>query len=167
MRWIRDDEFKTIFLLAKTCTFIDSARESTTLKRLVFDDASTCTYEFGDMLLQLMQWSGDPVANYIVLDPDPVHYFHRLFNKYPVLEIAVGDTSADYLKFLNEDPGGSPGDAVGTNFNAWAIVPPSLKWFVHALRSSDDEGGHLWVPAEWCPRLRGMGPWVAPWPKCE
>ncbi len=119
------------------------------------------------MLQKLMEWSGDPIAHYVVLDPDPVHYFHCHFNRYPVLEMAVGDTAENYIEFLNQDPGGSPTDAVGTNCWAWVIVPPSIRWFVHALRSDLDESGHLWVPAEWCPKLRGMGPWVAPWPKCE
>ena len=84
-----------------------------------------------------------------MLDPDPVHYFHRHFKKYPALEIDRGDSARDYLAFVNADPGGNPADAVGTNWWACVIVPPSSKWFVHALRDSGNSGGHLWIPSQW------------------
>jgi len=102
-----------------------------------------------------MALSGDPNAAYVVLDPDPIQYFHRHFKKYPALEIANGDTADDYIHALNEDPGGSPADAVGTNCWEWVIVPPSIKWFIHALRDSDDGGGHLWMPRDWAEQIVG------------
>ncbi|HEY0701197.1 MAG TPA: hypothetical protein VGD60_00375 [Candidatus Acidoferrales bacterium] len=161
MRWIdREAEFKTIFLEARTCVYIDSGRRATQLHRLIFDDAQTCTAVFAEMLQSLMGWASDAGCYYIVLDPDPVHYFHRHFGKYPAIEIARGDSSDAYLKFLNEDPGNSPADAVGTNCWAWVIAPHSLKWFVHALRDEGDGGGHLWVPPEWAERLRTSYPFL-------
>lgn len=163
MRWIiTEAEFKEIFLRARTCVYIDSGREPTTLRRLTFDDAGVCTHKFADLLQRLMECSGDLAAHSVVLDPDPVHYFYRNFNKYPSLEIALGDASAAYLSALNEDPGGSPADAVGTNWWAFVVVPPSLKWFVHARRSDQDDSGHLWIPPDWMDRVHDIYPYLNP-----
>lgn len=148
MRWITSDtEFKEIFLRARTCAYIDSGRTPTALQRIAFDDAEICTHKFGKLLQALMERSSDQVSHCIVLDPDPVHYFHQKFNKYPVLEMTSRDSSADYLSALNEDPSNSPADALGTNWWAFVIVPPSIRWFVHALRSERDDAGHLWIPS--------------------
>jgi hypothetical protein len=160
MRWITEKtEFTRIFLEARTCVYIDSGREPSALNRMVFDDAITRTDEFAEVLQHLMEWSGDKACNYVVLDPDPVHYFHRHFGKYPAVGISYGDSARDYLDFLNQDPGGSPADAVGNNCWAWVVVPPSIRWFVHALRSSKDDAGHLWVPPDWCPIIHEICPW--------
>jgi hypothetical protein len=162
MRWIvHETEFKEIFLRARTGVYIDSGREATVLRRFTFDDAAICTDKFGDFLQELMELSGDQTAHCIVLDPDPVHYFYPQFHKYPVLEIALGDSTDTYIAGLNEDPGGSPIDAIGTYWWAFVIVPPSLKWFVHALRSDMDNGGHLWMPSEWVDRVRKFYPMTA------
>lgn len=161
MRWVEDkDEFNKLFLEARTCVYIDSGRYHTALRRLVFDDAEICTMKFVSLLQGLMEWSGDGATYYVVLDPDPRYYFHRLFNRYSTLEIKRGDSAKDYLAFLNEDPGGSPADAVGTNWWACAVVPLSRTWFVHALRASRSNGAHLWVPPEWIERIADIFPYA-------
>src|SRR4051812_24916499 len=54
MRWlVNEQEFKEAHLRAMTCVFIDSGRESTSLHRAVFDDASVCTPDFA----QLSRWT--------------------------------------------------------------------------------------------------------------
>ena len=161
MRWVEDEnDFKRIFLEARTCAYIDSGRQPSSLLRLVFDDSMTVTSRFAELLQDLMARADEKACTYVVLDPDPVHYFFRHFNKYPVVEIARGDGAKDYLRFLNEDPGGSPADAIGTNCWAWVVLSPSLRWFVHALRSSEDNGGHLWIPPEWCLYIREKYHWL-------
>jgi len=162
MRWItQEPEFRDIFLRAREGVYIDSGRIPTALSRLTFDDVEVRTLHFPNLLQKLMEWSGDSTAHYVVLDPDPVHYFHRHFNKYPVLEIAVGDSPEAYISSLNEDPGGSQADAVGINWWACVVVPPSIKWFVHALRSERDDSGHLWVPSAYVDRVRAVYPYVS------
>jgi hypothetical protein len=159
MRWVMEEaEFRKIFLEARTCVYIDSGRESSRLQRLIFDDAMTCTFAFAELLQNLMEWSGIETCNYVVLDPDPVHYFYRLFKKYPAFEVALGDSPQSYIQFLNQDPGGSPADAVGTNCWAWVVAPPAIGWFVHALRSDMDNGGHLWIPNDWRAKILGLYP---------
>src|SRR5690242_17744162 len=102
---------------------------------MIFDDTEICSHEFADLLQKLMEYSTDQVTHYVVLDPDPRYYFYREYHKYSVVEIGHTDPSSVYISTLNEDPGGGRVDAIGVNWWALTIVPPSLKWFVHALRS--------------------------------
>ena len=140
-----------------TCVFIDSRREPTSLDLSVFDDAGICTKAFASSLFRMMKWSNDQTATYLILRPDPVHYFLPQFQKFPALVFDAGDSPEAYIEGLNSDPGESPIDAVGTNWWECVIVPSSLRWFVHALRSDDNNGGHLWAPREWRGRLRDEG----------
>jgi hypothetical protein len=148
--WITDDEeFKQLLLQCMTCVFIDNGREPTSLIRLLFDDAGIATRAFASLLQRLLERSGDTKCFYVVLRPDPVHYFHRLFGKYPALEIPAGMSAERYLAGLNIGPEESPVDSLGTNYDERVIVPPSLNWFVHSYSSSADTDGHLWIPSEW------------------
>lgn len=109
MRWItQQPEFQDVFLRAREGVYIDSGRIPTQLRKLTFDDAEICTSEFANLLQKLMEYSGDPVAHYIILDPDPVHYFHRHFKKYPALEIERGDSAETYISFLKRRPRRQP-----------------------------------------------------------
>ena len=154
MRWITSkDEFEIVRLQAAECKYIDSGRLHTSLQRWIFDDAEMFTPRFANIIHQLIGWSGDAYATYVVLTPDPVHYFWRHFQKYPAIQIEADDSERAYLSGLNEDPGGSPADAVGTNWWECVIVPPSIKWFVHALRDDTSNGGHLWIPQEWANKV--------------
>ena len=90
---------------------------------------------------------------YIVLRPDPVHYYFRHFRRFPVLVFGAEDTPGTYWDGLNADPGGSPADSVGSNWYECVILPESRRWFVHALQSSEDNGGHLLYPSKWRERL--------------
>jgi hypothetical protein len=161
VRWITDDAVaKQLLLEAGTCRYIDSRRYSTTFELVSFDDAGTCTPEFAGLVQALLTLSEDSAAHYMVLDPDPVAYFHRHFGKYPILSLWKGDTAETYLALLNEDPGGSKADAVGTNCYEWVILPESHSWFVHCLRDSDSFGGHLWLPARWIEQAVKSYPWL-------
>lgn len=163
MRWIIDEkEFRSVFLDAQECIFIDSHRTPTSLICLNFQDLEIVTDFFVSLLHKLMDSGGDTNAFYIVLRPDPVHYFHRHFNKYPAFEITREDSEQTYLAALNADPGGSPTDAIITNWWTCVIVPPSRKWFVHVMRSDSDDTGHLWVPREWVQPLIDFHPGLRP-----
>lgn len=157
--WIKDDkEFKEIFLLCMTCVCIDNGREPTSLIRLSFDDAGIATQAFARLTQKLLEWSGDRDCFYVVLRPDPVHYFHRLFGKYPALKIPSGISPEEYLAALNRGPEQAPGEALGSHYSERVIVPPSLRWFAHSFQSSGDQDGHLWVPQEWVDRVVDVYP---------
>ncbi|ADV83860.1 hypothetical protein [Terriglobus saanensis] len=162
MNWILDkDRFDHLYLEAKSCVDTDSGRLPTAFKRLTFDDAQICTIEFANMLQELLKWSGDPYFSYVVLKPDPIYYFHRLFNAFPAIEVGRGATARDYIKWLNDGPEESPADALGTNCTECVIVPPSKRWFVHAVRSALSDGGHLWMPSDWVDRAVSMYPYLS------
>jgi hypothetical protein len=79
----------------------------------------------------------------------------------------MSDSPAAYIAAMNEDPGGSPSDAVGTNWWECVIVPPSLRWFIHTLRSSESDSGHLWVPPEWEKQIGEAYPSAHPPQQCR
>jgi hypothetical protein len=161
MRRVENEaEFKRILLDARTCEYIDSRREPTRLQVMVFDDAMLCTHYFLPALKSLMEWSADPAAYYLVLRPDPLDNFYRLYKKYPVLAISRDDPTEAYLGGLNQDVGNGAGAPLESLSLAWVIVPPSNKWFIHAIRSDADDSGHLWVPSEWVDKLLATHPGV-------
>lgn len=153
-------EFDKVLLDARTCEHIDSRRQPTSLKLLVFDDMALCSDHFLLALRDLMEWSGDVSTYFVVLRPDPLDNFRRLYGKYPVLEIARGDSTEAYLNALNEDVGDGQGFSLGNLSMTWVVVPPSSKWFIHAMRSGADDSGHLWVPLEWVNKLQAGYPGV-------
>jgi hypothetical protein len=115
VRWIEEKaEFETLLRSAYTCIYIDSGRETTALRKLTFDDANIVTLPFRQLLNVLMERSADDKVTYEVLRPDPVYYFRHFFQKCPVIEIRREDPPEDYFRVLNEDPGNSPVDAIGS-----------------------------------------------------
>jgi hypothetical protein len=99
---------------------------------------------------KLMTLGQDCTCYYLVLSPDPDAYFRMHFDKYPLLEIQATDSAEEYLGALNEDPGDSPADAIGINWSQYAVLAPSRRWFVRAIRDDwNNNGGHLFVPPEW------------------
>lgn len=160
-QWLRDGkQFNDIFLQCMTCVFIDSGRTPTSLVRLSFDDASICTPDFASLVQKLLQWSGDEKCTYVVLRPDPVLHFHRLFGEYPAVEITASMTPEEYLSTLNTGPTQAPNEAVGSIYRERVIVPPSLSWFIHSFVSSEDTDGHLWLNREWVDRVARAYPFT-------
>jgi hypothetical protein len=152
--------FDDLFLRGMDCVFIDSGRTSTSLVRLSFEDAEICTPEFASLVLRLIQWSGEERCYYVVMRPDPVLHFHRLYGEYPAVEITKEMTPEDYLQALNTGPAKAPYEAVGSAYRERVIVSPSLNWFVHSFVSSEDTDGHLWIPKDWVDRVAEVYPYT-------
>jgi hypothetical protein len=161
MRQVKDKaEFDRVLLDARTCEYVDSRRAPTPLQLLVFDDVALCSDHFLRALEDLMDWSADADAYFVVLRPDPIDNFYRLYKKYPVLEIARNDSTEAYLGGLNKDVGDDSVFSLSNLCMTWVIVPPSNKWFIHAIRSDQDDSGHLWVPPGWVHKLVAAHPGV-------
>ena len=163
--WIEDEKvFSQIYERALGCPVIDSGRYSTSLKKLIFNDVDLLSNALPCLIQKLLEWSEDDGCEFVVLRPDPEYYFHRLFGKYPVIEIKRGMDVAEYLAALNEGPPESIADALGINYYEYVFVPRSFpfRWFIHALRSDRDDGGHLWVPAEWLDKIAVEYPYATP-----
>ena len=161
MRWIQEKaEFEKILIDARMCVYIDSRRAPTPLQVLLFGDLTVCTPDFLPLLQSLMKWSTDSAAHFVVLDPDPVDNFYRLYKRYPVLEITPDDSAQTYLGALNEDVGDGSGFSLSDLWATYVIVPPSKKWFIHTIRSAYDDSGHLWLPPEWADKVLATYPFV-------
>lgn len=159
-RLIDKAETETILLEARTCVFIDSRREPTSLRLLVFDDAMLSTDYFFLAVNGLIASSGDPLAHFVVLDPSPIDHFHHLYGEYPVLEIESTDSVKEYLAAMNQDVGDGQGFNLRNLSSTWVIVPPSRRWFIHAIRSDTDDSGHLWLEPNEVSKLLAVAPGV-------
>jgi hypothetical protein len=160
-KWLKDDKrFDELFLRCMTCVFIDSGRKPTSLVRISFDDAEICTPKFAFLVQNLMQWSGDDDCYYVVLRPDPVLHFHRIFGEYPAVELAKNMGPSEYLAALNSGPTKAPSEAIGSIYRERVIVPPSMNWFVHSFVSSEDTDGHLWLQESWLRQAMALYPFA-------
>lgn len=161
MQWLGDkDEFDLVFRRAFECSAIDSGRFSTPLQRLTYDDIEIRSDAFAKLVQNLLAWSKEDACSFIVLRPDPVYYFHHFFQRYPVFEVKQGMPESDFIAALNEGPQDSPADALGIIYREYVVVPPSMSWFVHALRTGENDGGHLWVPREWASKVVSVYPYA-------
>jgi hypothetical protein len=162
LHWIYDSRiYENIALNADKLMVSYPSEPAKKFSRLLFDSEELCTRPFFELLKTLMTCSSDTICHYLVIDPDPRNYFKRHFNKYPLVEIDILDTIENYLMMLNEDPGFSPADAIGTNWSEYLIIPPSKLWFIRAVRDdSSNHGGHLWIPKDWQSNILNIYPYA-------
>ncbi len=162
MVWVEDENiFNVAYQRALDCAATDSGRIPTSLQKLLYNDVDILSDAFPFLLQKLLEWSSDDECSFVVLRPDPVYYFHHFFGKYPVIKIKRGMKVTEYLAILNEGPPDSKADALGIIYAEYVFAPPSFRWFIHALRSAEDDGGHLWVPAEWTSRIAEVYPYTS------
>jgi hypothetical protein len=162
MTWIEDENtFKSSYKLAHECAAIDSGRLPSSLQKLAYNDVDILSDAFPELIQKLLEWSSDDRCTFVVIRPHPVHYFYHYFKRYPVIQINRGMKTSDYLAILNEAPPDSKPDALGIIYSEYVFAPQSMRWFVHALRSERDDGGHLWIPAEWVDRIRMVYPYTS------
>ena len=71
---------------------------------------------------------------FAVIEPDPERYFFHHFGKYPIIEVSVNDSEETFLKAVNEDPGGSPADAIIYNGRVIVVYSDSPVWALYGER---------------------------------
>jgi len=147
---------------AYTCVGVDSGRIRTGLTPLVFDELGVETAAFAKLILLLIGLSGEGEASYVVLRPDPVHYYSKVLGRYPSFTLAAEDTPEIYLEALGEKLNANEIDNVGSFWSECVISSPSGAWFAHAVRTSGDSGGHLWIPEGWAQQASGCYRWLVP-----
>jgi hypothetical protein len=163
MRQIVDaPELERLLAVSRVCRSVDSAREHTTLRRLAFDDIYFGNKQFAALLQQLLRLSVNKSAYLIVLEPDPIFYFKRLFDKYPAFEIALGDSEQSYLDAINEPYDDNPAEAISNIWSTHMIAPFSMEWFIHSMRSANDDAGHLWIAPENSQAIVDQFPFLKP-----
>jgi hypothetical protein len=106
-----------------------------TFSNFVFIDFDDIFFEiFFHGIISYLKGIGENVMFLAVIEPDPVDYFYRHFKKYPVLELCVSDTLDSYESATQEDPGGSPADAIAFNSTVLVLYSDSMKWAIYADR---------------------------------
>ncbi len=163
MRWIESEaEIDSVLGDAYTCVGIDSGRLPTQLTRLVFDELGTESIEYARLIGLLVEISGDSAATHTVLRPDPIYYFHKMLGRYPSFTIEAGDPAQLYLDALSETLKEGEIDNLGTFWSEYVISSPTQKWFIHAVRTSRENGGHLWIPDQWIKQASNCYKWLFP-----
>ena len=159
MRWITDREDAERTLAdARECAASDDANSADPgLVRLTFEDIEVMAAGFFSLPKKLMVLSDEPTFRYIVLKPDPVTYFFVHFGKYSIIEFSREDSQESYTAALNEDPGGSPADALIFNWSEYVILSSSKKWFIHGVRTDrSGTGARLFVPGAWVNEVKSV-----------
>ena len=75
-----------------------------------------------------------------VLDPDPETYYYAHFKKYPVFKFGLTDSEGSYLRAIDEDPGGSPADAIAYNSAVVLVYPDDFDWVLYGDRRGMELG---------------------------
>ncbi len=101
---------------------------------LFFEFGLFFTRRFFECMKKFLTSTNDAAASFVVVDPDPIEYFYREFQKYPVIRVSAEDSAEDYLNALSEDPGNSSADAVIYNSTKIVLYPPSLHWSIFGDR---------------------------------
>jgi len=161
MRWIEDEsEMNVVLSTAYGCVGIDSGRLRTCLKRLDFDEIGIESVEFANLVLLLTRLSEESGAVHVVLRSDPIFYFHKVLGRYPAFMIESGDSPEDYQLALGEKLREGHIDNLGTFWSECVVFSRNQTWFAHAVRISDADGGHLWIPDGWVEQTRDCYPWL-------
>lgn len=90
--------------------------------------------EFFEDAQRLTNRAGDESFTLAVLRPDPDHYYHTEFGKFPLARFSDADTPQRYINELHRDPGGSPADAIACNSNVILVYPASARWSIYGDR---------------------------------
>lgn len=83
----------------------------------------------------MQEWRADAqVDTWIlgVIEPDPFDYYLRHFGTIPWFRFHEEDSSAEYLKSLHADPGGSPADSAATSMEVAVIYLDDLRLAMYA-----------------------------------
>lgn len=83
---------------------------------------------------RLTKRAGDASFTLAVLRPDPDHYYHAHFGKFPVLLFSNSDPAQRYIDELHRDPGDSPADAIAYHAEVVLVYPASTRWAMYGDR---------------------------------
>jgi len=88
------------------------------------------TDEYYENLKNYLVSCGERFLKIVSLDPDPIKYFYNNFGTYPYLEISVESSNDEYIKYINEDPGGSPADSIAMNGRTLVYYTGKNDWAI-------------------------------------
>src|ERR1700733_8067242 len=143
MNIIRDlDTFDT--LRTQVCRLVDIGL--TVPSRVFINkswDCGFCSFDlcFSPDLLRscsgLCEAVGDDSFWFSMVDPDPVKYYYKEFGRFGAVKIQKNEDVGSVWSAFEEDPGGSPADALMYAVRRFVVISPSMRWAVWGTR--DDE----------------------------
>jgi hypothetical protein len=99
--------------------------------RRYFDWLEFLVKGFWTYIVELARLSGDTTIYFYDLEQARTSVFAERFSVYPLVQLDVGITEAEYIAALNEEPGKVQGATFAVaNTNSYLIFPPSGKWRV-------------------------------------
>jgi hypothetical protein len=102
----------------------------------LFEEMLVFSRFFDGIQSALFRLAGGVPVYFASLEPDPVRYFFAHFGKYPLVRYDEQPVDGDaFRKPLNEDPGGSPADAIASRTDRFAMFPADLRWLLFADRN--------------------------------
>ncbi|TQE68566.1 hypothetical protein [Leptospira noguchii] len=99
-----------------------------------FDESMTS--RFWD---EIRTWSSEKTKEIImaVIDPDPVGYYYRVFQRYNMIVLPKEAQYSQYSEALDEEPPNSPADSIFTNSTVIGWIPDSLEWAIWGDRGHE------------------------------
>ncbi|ANB77277.1 hypothetical protein AYM40_34885 [Paraburkholderia phytofirmans OLGA172] len=105
-------------------------------KLLYFDPFDIVTPRLFGLVQTLLAIKGTTDFATVILKPDPFKYFHYHFGKYPGFVYGRDNTYVEFFDLMMQDPGDSPADALGVNYDHFVIMPMEGDWIAF--------GDHPW-----------------------
>jgi hypothetical protein len=103
---------------------------------LYFDPFDIVTPRLFGLVQTLLAVKGTTDFATVILKPDPFKYFHHHFGKYPGFVHGRDNTYVEFFDLMMQDPGDSPADALGVNYDHYVILPIEGDWIAF--------GDHPW-----------------------
>jgi hypothetical protein len=103
---------------------------------LYFDPFDVVSPRLFGLVQTLLAVEGTTDFATVILKPDPFKYFHHHFGKYPGFLHGRDNTYVEFFDLMMKDPGDSPADALGVNYDHYVIMPIAGDWIAF--------GDHPW-----------------------
>lgn len=121
-------------LIGRSATLPDQVFVTAPVAFHIVDFDQVWSEEFFVDAQRLTRRAGDASLTLAVLRPDPDHYYHAHFGKFPVLRFSTSDSAQRYIDELHQDPGDSPADAIAYNSEVVLVYPASVRWAIYGDR---------------------------------
>jgi len=132
MRYVSDaDSYQRLVRQTTSMMSWQVGSASSDQSRRYFDWLEFLVKGFWTYIIELARLSGDATIYFYDLEQAKTSVFAKRFNVYPLVQLDVGMTEAEYIAALNEEPGKMQGETFAVvNTNSYLIFPSSGKWRV-------------------------------------
>ncbi|WP_459625347.1 hypothetical protein [Burkholderia sp. 3C] len=132
MKYVSDADFYQRFVDQATSLMSWQVGDAPScMSRRYFDWLEFLVKGFWTYIVELARLSGDTTIYFYDIEQSKTSVFAKRFSVYPLVQLDVGMSEAEYIAALNEEPGNVQGETFAVaNTNSYLIFPPSRKWRV-------------------------------------